>query len=112
MSKSTQLKTYPEFSRKLMDKPVKNGCIFGFITAFAIILIANIIPIKVDILILAIVVPIAAYKAEKHNLSKYKNPPTLDNLYKFYLHFGLAMGSVAILIYAFFIGYVISVLGS
>lgn len=102
MIKQTQLKQYPEFSKKLVSNPIQNGWIFGIIAwiimAIIIVVIANFISdVHVDILWFSIIVPILAYKTDKKNLSKYQNPPKLDNIYKFYLHLGISMGVLSIL---------------
>lgn len=107
MTEQTQLKEYPEFSKKLVSNPVQNGWIGGIIAWFITMAIIYFVSIYVfpnasaDILFLSIIVPIFSYKTEKKNLSKYKNPPKLDNIYKFYLHLGISMVSLSIL-YAIF----------
>lgn len=104
MIQQTELKEYPKISLKLINNPIKNGWIVGCLSWF-IILLSIFLTKSGDLLIFSVVIPIVAYKAEKRNLSKYKNPPTLDNLYKFFLHYGIAMILLTVLYATAVIGF-------
>ncbi len=107
--KKEALKKYPDFSHKLMSDPVKNGWITGIIAWVVALLIIILIRVPADILLLSVIVPVVVYQTEKKNLKNYKNPPSVENLYKFYLHCGFAMGTMTLVWILFIAAVVIGV---
>ena len=95
---------YPEFSRKLLSNPVRNGWITGGIFWLALFLI-NLV-IGIDLSIIFLIGLIVCYKIKKRKLANYKNPPKLDNLFKFYLHVGLSVFLLSCIIFIIYLAYI------
>ncbi|MBR4806466.1 MAG: hypothetical protein IKZ64_01450, partial [Alphaproteobacteria bacterium] len=85
------------------------GWISGIIAWVVALLIIILIRIPADILLLSVIVPVVAYQTDKRNIKNYKNPPSVENLYKFYLHCGLAMGTMTLVWILFIAAVVIGV---
>lgn len=100
----TNLEQYPDFSRKLLSNPVRNGWIVGLISWVALFLI-NIVT-NIDLSIIFLIGLIICYKIKKRKLANYKNPPKLDNLFKFYLNVGLSAFLLSCIITILLLGYI------